>query len=298
VSAELRYKFAHASGLHMDACSTIVHRWAADWSLAVDTGESFVGEFRGDENGVAGPVPFLYTGLWRSETGVVHASHLGGAMHTRARDAGAWSRHEILDAVHGVWGLRDDCVYAWGDEGGRAAMRVFDGTTWRAMQAPPSIPTSVHGIDPSLLMSVSSDGSIARFDGNTWRPMSSPVTTSLSSVYVVSPDEAYACGPYSPLLEGSIYGWASLIDHPGALHAVAKWRDRVYVAAGASGLLVEDGGSLKQISDLEADRLDARGVLLITARDRIAQTQNGSSFEWWEMEGVREACAEIATSFG
>ena len=127
MTRKLLYAYSHASGLHLESASVIVNRWDAEWNFEIDTGECFVLDFEGGTTFIAGPVGFLYTGLWRSETGVVFVSHRSGHMHVRDPVSRVWQLHKLMDSLYGVWGLRDDGVYAWGDAGGKPAMRFFDG---------------------------------------------------------------------------------------------------------------------------------------------------------------------------
>ncbi len=294
------YRLSHASGLDSEACSCLVHRWDDDVSsFASGNGESFVCDFTADGNTVSGPVGFHYTNLWRSESGTVYASHRAGQLHIRDTLDGKWRRELMMDSVYGVWGLDEECVYAWGDQGGKPAMQRFDGEGWRAMPAPPAHPNGVHAVDQETLTSVATDGSIARFDGKRWVDMRSPVDTSLSSVFVVDADRAYACGPYSPVLARSGGAWTVHLRHPGSLHAVALWKKRLYVAAGSDGLLVERDGALALAGDLDpldlqATKLDARGdKLVVTSPERVADTSNGKKFVWWDLEGVIDVCKDL-----
>src|SRR5690606_7395402 len=99
-----------------------------------------------------------------------------------------------------------------------------------------------------FLVAVGERGLVSRWDGakwHTWPPVSNAL---LSSVHVVSPDEMYACGQGAQIWAGSVDGWSLRYRHPGPLGAIAKWRDRVWVAAGG------DYG----LSELVDDRLESR----------------------------------------
>lgn len=294
------YELTHASGLTLDDCSCICHRWDDQWALGHDNGESFVVDFQGDDNLVERQVPALYTGLWRSPGGAVYVSHSRGRMFRRSALGAPWSIVQLADAMYGVWGLDDDCVFAWGSRDGQPVMFVWNGTDWREMASPPGFVNALHGTRRDLLIAVGSQGLIATWDGNAWRRMASPIRTALSSVFVVSADEAYACGPGDhALLEGSVYGWSPILHHETPLHAVAKYAGSVYVGAGLNGLHVLDGTKLSLVAlDLRAVKLDTRGGLLVSAQDRVAFSTDGVDFDWFTIDGVRLLIDAIDPCFG
>lgn len=297
---ELAYELTHASGLTLDDCSCVCHRWDARWALGHDNGESFVVDFQGDDNLVERQVPALFTGMWRSASGAVYVSHSGGRMFRRGALGDRWEIVQVADAMYGVFGLDERCVYAWGSTGGQPSMFVWDGQAWRAIASPPGFVNALHGTAPDLLMAVGSKGLIAHWDGNGWRRMASPIRTALSSVFVVGVDEAYACGPGDhALLEGSVYGWAPILHHDTPLSAVAKYGGRVYVGAGIHGLHVLDGSALSLVAlDLHAVKLDARGGLLVSAQDRIAYSTDGEDFDWFTVDGVKDLVDRVEPCWG
>lgn len=288
----LAYEFGHASGLSSRACSCVGHRWDDEWSFGMDNGESFIIDFEGDQIFVTTQLPAHFTGLWRSTTGVVHAAHIDGKLGTRRPDQkDRWDTVKLADALYGVWGLDDEHIYAWGDSGGTPSMFRYDGSAWQPMASPPGYVNAIHGTQEDLLMAVGSKGLIAHFDGNSWTKLSSPVRTALSSVFVVDADEAYACSPGDQtVLEGSVNGWVTVVKHETPVQGVAKHNDHIYVGAGNDGLLVLENAALREVtSDLQAVKFDARGALLISARERVAETTDGQDFIWQELDGFRDA---------
>jgi hypothetical protein len=155
----------------------------------------------------------------------------------------------------------------------------WDGGSWRQMAAPDGITVDVHGASRDLVYAVGEEGMIARLDGGTWQTIPSPTQTMLSSVFVASEQEMYACGTRGRLLEGTIHGWSELLIVDAALSSVAKWRDTVYVGSTALGLSRLDGNALVPVDpDIRPHQMDARGNLLLACDDRLAETADGKTF--------------------
>ena len=297
---DFAYELNQASGLDLEACSCVCHRWEAGFPMALDNGESWIVDFHGDDNLVERQVPALFTGLWRSATGVVFAAHRGGRMFRRPALGEPWSIFQLADSLYGVWGLSDDHVYAWGLVAGDHAMFHYDGESWSRMEAPPSSVVSIHGLAPDLLMAVGDRGMICSWNGRSWTRTHSPIRTALSSVFVVSASEMYACGPSDhTLLEGSAYGWAPILHAGFPLHAVAKFAGKIWVAAGVNGLytLDENHQLARAETDLTPLKFDARGTLIISAIDRVAHTPDGVEFDWFRVEGVMDLVDQVQPCF-
>lgn len=219
-----------------------------------------------------------FTRLWRSPAGSVYVSDVAGAVHRR-REAGApWEVFELPAVLMGVWGVDDGCVFAWG--GAREHDRMFrwDGRRWLEMPSPGGV-VALHGLAPDLVLAVGRDGLLAQWDGHRWWTIAVPVRETLSGVWVAGSDELYASGQEGTLLEGSGWGWDVIARHAGPLHAVAKWRDELWLAAGSDGLLRRHGrtnrlapatGSVRM-----ATSLDARDRLVVGCRDEVAETADG-----------------------
>lgn len=107
----------------------------------------------------------MITGIWQSPSGRCFAvvrlgpGQSGGTVLAN-RDVGAgdattrWTATVLTGtgALFGIWGLRDDCVYAWGAHGRRGTLVRFDGTEWHLVPGPGFIVSCLHGTAPDNLV--------------------------------------------------------------------------------------------------------------------------------------------------
>jgi hypothetical protein len=145
---------------------------------------------------------------------------------------------EALPVPHprGVFALDDRCVIAWGGLADAQSFWRYDGRDVRPMPAPPMHVLAVHGCAPDMIVAVGRRGAVARWNGEAWLVSALPTAGALASVWVVSPDEAYATGPCGMLFEGSRHGWAELAPVEGVAASVVKFRSEVLVGGAAFGL--------------------------------------------------------------
>jgi hypothetical protein len=195
-------------------------------------------------------------------------------------DLDSWERVDFKNTImQGVWGLNDNCVFAWCKINLKPAVLFWNGKTWTELPAPPDEIAGMHGISPEMVYAVGANGLIARWDGHSWTRASVATDQFFISVFVASHDEMYAVGHGAALWEGSSGGWGKVADGPGVLQGVAKFAGEVWVGGQKAGLLRRDGNKLVVANpDLHAIALDSRKVLLITTHDEIAETTDGKTF--------------------
>ena len=138
----------------------------------------------------------------------------------------------------------------------------------------------MHGCAPDCIYGVGQK-SVYRWDGNAWSETALRASSSLSCIWVESPDELYATDMGGVLFEGSADGWIRRAEWNGELHGVAKFKGKVWIGGSDAGLLRLDGQS-NQIEafkpKIETRYFEARGELLIPAPDRIVQSEDGDKF--------------------
>jgi hypothetical protein len=214
--------------------------------------------------------------LWQSQSGRTFVSVAGGGVWRFApRVQGTQSAAPVFDelpaAIAGVWGVDSNCVFAWGELGNEPKMFQWGGVRWDEIASPGKV-NAVHGTARDFVYAVGADGLIARWEGAGWTTAPSPTKSMLSSVFVASQDEMYAVGAGGSVLEGSLYGWSEVLVRDSQLYAVAKWKDKVWVAGGPDGLFTLAGNKLAPYRpDVTAERFDARGTLLISAKTEILE---------------------------
>jgi hypothetical protein len=282
----------NASGFEIDNCCVLGLHYTKEWGYKPDVGESWVIRTRPAPvkdkvrfKGVYGFAGAMFTGLWRSERAtyaVTNTSQIHMSPDTETmEDHSTWTVHRIAGGIMGgVWGLDDQHVYAWYktlDEQGHVVF--YDGATWTELPPPPGRVLAMHGVSPDHVVAVGYGGLVARWDGKSWTKVAIPTKAVMTSVFIVGPDEMYAVGHDEGLWEGSASGWGRVAAGPGPLFGVAKFAGEVWVGAEKHGLWKRAGNKLECVdADLQAQVMDARGVLLITATDQLAETSDGVVF--------------------
>lgn len=278
---KIAYELGAASGLSKDEFHYLAYRYDAAWGLKVDTAESWLLQTTATDTHALISRAGWITALWRSQAGRVYATDVLSKVYYNRDPHLRAAQFDIFDVdgtLSGVWGLHDELVWVWGRRGDQGVLHRWNGSGFTEEEAPGRI-VSMHGISPDLVFAVGYDGLIARWDGTRWQRMQSPTTGTLSSVFVASPEEVYACGPAKVLLEGSIHGWSELLNHGKTLNCVAKWKDVVWVGACHEGLFkLEDGALVLHKDSVKPHLLDVRGDLLASCAEAIAYSEDGQAF--------------------
>lgn len=286
----LAHAFRRASGPSLQDCHFLADRWdGKGW--VEDHAESWVGQLvEGQVFLLLGQVGWL-TGLWRSPSGTVYVaegSHRRGGVHINASTSPQrpdWKFHELPCLAMGIWGLSDQFVLAWGPRRDKEAEAFFqwDGRQWQEWASPGEV-IAVHGLAPDFVYAVGREGLIAHWNGAQWRNVPSFTQAALTDVHVVSQDEIYACGD-AGILEGSVYGWSELLESPGHVSSVVKHGGQVWLAGEGGGLLTLQGRKLEEAEpSLKATALEARGALLVTTPNALADSEDGKEFRRLPLE--------------
>jgi hypothetical protein len=272
----------HASGSSLQACHFLMLRFDEKYGFKPDAGESWIFQREGKTtSGLRGQLGW-YTGLWRSPAGRAYVSVSSGDILVN-RDprprAAPWETQHVRGTLSGIWGLHDELIFTWGLRGNGPVAYLFDGATWKELPAPPGEVVGMHGTSEKLVYAVGRDGLVARWDGTSWSKVVTPARGVLSQVFVVNDDEMYAVGPNRQLLQGSTRGWTEILEGPGPLFGVVKWKDDVWVGAAEHGLMKLAGTTLVPVKpNIKAEKLEARGSLLISSPQMIAGTDDGATF--------------------
>jgi hypothetical protein len=278
---KIGYTTGHASGESLADCHLICLRWDGRREFSPDYDESWVVQLDGTSTRCLHGGQGWFTGLWRSPGGRVFVSDSKTGMHVSRATGEANFDVLPLDKgpCAGVWGVDESFVITWGLDRSGPFMYRWDGQAWGVMPSPQGQVVGVHGLARDFLYAVGVDGLIARWDGKAWARIAAPVTSVLSAVHVVSPEEIYAVGPGRSFLEGSIHGWSEVLHADSPLYGVAKFRGEVFVGAGINGLQAKHGATLDPIKGgVDANVLDGRINLLVSCTDRILGTVDGKSF--------------------
>jgi hypothetical protein len=271
-----------ASGPSLSTCHFLLSRYDERFGFKPDSGESWIYQKDATGSHALRGQGGWYTGLWRSAAGKVYVAFSVGQVlvnpDPRPRVA-PWREDPVPGVLSGVWGLHDECVFVWGIRGGKNVVYRFDGSKWEELPSPPGEILAMHGIAPDLVYAVGRGDLLAHWNGKTWRKVVSPARGVLVDVFVASESEMYAVGSNKQLLQGSVHGWTEVLEGPGSLYAVAKWKGDVWVGAADHGLMKLDGAKLLPVKpNIKARRLDARDELLISSPDMIAGTKDGLTY--------------------
>lgn len=234
------------------------------------------------------PSSTWYEAVWRSPSGQVFlADAVNRAVYrceALSAEGAAWRDDRFPAAIHGVWGIDDRAVFAWGGNREGFPMFRWDGARWTDMPAPGFEVFALHGPSSHCLWAVGDAGQVAFWDGGRWYPFPTPTRENLTSVFARDRDRVYATGAQGSLLEGATHGWTKVCDGPVPglpLYAVAWWGDALWVGARQWGLLRRVGRTdvLEAVKPkVWATALDAREGLLITTPRVIISTADGERF--------------------
>jgi hypothetical protein len=275
-----RHEFNAMTGLKRDACHWLAYR-SSDRSPAVDpqNGQSFVGFTTNTRLTSSLLHNGWMTGLYQTASKVWVSEATGRVfMNPTLGLSARWQTFELDGVLRGIWGLSDDCVFAWGMHAKAPVAYHYDGTEWRSVASPGYV-VGMHGMAPDQVFAVGQKGLVARWNGvDGFDAVTSPARGTLSDVAVVSGDEIYACGADGELVRGTAQGWESVLRHSAPMRCVAAWGGRVWVGAD-DGLHCLRDGALEVIKPkLRPIRFDARGELLITQPTDLVSTKDGESF--------------------
>jgi hypothetical protein len=170
-------------------------------------------------------------------------------------------------------------------------MYRFNGKKWSPIESPGEI-YGVHGLAPNLVYAVGRKGLIAHWDGKRWNPLRSPTKAVLSDVYVAGEDEMYAVGD-GVVLRGSRKGWTEAAEGDSHMFGVAKWKGEVYVGASGNGLLKLVRNKLVSVDpEINAERIDARGELIVSSPGAIAISSDGKEFKRLRVKALENIFAD------
>lgn len=233
------------------------------------------------------------TGLWLSETDTLYVASSEKqvlrntrVMKERGLGVDSFEKFDVDAPLFGIWGLTDDCIYAWGtryDNGWEYPLFRWDGQTWNEMPAPGFNIVSLHGIAPDLLYAAGK-GAISRWNGHEWQACSIPVPEHFTAVFVAAPNEIYAVGIHNHVLKSNGEAWEIIARWTGApipLLAVAKWKGELWIGGGASGLLrrIGETDQLEVVKpNVHAIGFDARHDLVISCSNMIVGTSDGLKY--------------------
>lgn len=308
---EVTSEYHAVSGTDPTSCVFLGSR-RADGALFRDfADEAWILRHEPREGGYEGFLDYgtntMLTGVYRSPSGATFVSGMELLMNPSPGDPESRWRRQPLDpptVTHGVFGVADDCVFAWGesmDETREPEPRLFrfDGRDWSAMPSPGFSITCLHGLGPDHLVAGSSVGVIGRYENGRWSRLKLPTAQPLNDVFVADLSTAYGVGRWGDVFEGSEFGWGKIgetprnpIGFPVAPQAIAWWNDALWVGAGPAGLLRRVGVTHHfEVVDpaIVAVGFDAREALLIAEQTRISATADGQSFTRSEPFQLAEA---------
>jgi hypothetical protein len=282
------YIMSHASGLARTDFHFLALRYDERYGFKPSEGECWVLRYTGGTlSSLLGGLSW-FTGVWCSPAGHVYVASADSAVHVNPDPgvrAAPWQEHKVQGTLAGVWGLDDRFVVAWGVHRGKGVMHRFDGKRWSPMDSPGEV-YGVHGVAPNLVYAVGRRGLIARWDGARWNKVPSPTQAVLSDVCVADEGEMYAVGD-RVVLQGSLHGWTEVVEGTSHMFGVRKWKGDVWIGASGEGLMKLSRNKLVVADpEIKAERIDARGELIVSSPDAIAISADGKEFKKLKVKAV------------
>ncbi len=221
------------------------------------------------------------TGLWCSNAGVAYVADAVFRKVIIYRNTTDWTpeEHELPAALEGIWGIDDDCVWAWGLSGGDPVLFHWDGSRWNQVPSPGPL-LAMHGTRRDLVIGVGMSGLVARWNGTTWSAIADVPASHLASVFVVDENEVYACGPRGgQVLVRSADAWRAIDTDGGGLLSIAKWHGTLWAGVSDKGLCtLADATFIPVRPQFAATSIDVRTDLLFASPNGFAATADGAKF--------------------
>lgn len=289
------YSFDSISGATRDRCAFLAYRRDAEEITDPQRMESWVvqptGHFTPDGGRLVGMelgVHGYLSSLWYSPSGRIYVTDFHGRLFVQHADPSTglprWMQSDFGRGIelHGVWGLDDMHVYAWGRDAWGPLMWQLAGQRFQPMPAPEGQVLTVRGLAPDCLYAAGANGLLARWDGNHWRSIRIETRRTVTGLTLNGPEEFWLCTDNGKLFEGTSHGWALRLTHPTPLYDVAVWHDDVWIAAGPEGgllRLVPRKDQLELVAaHLEPIALASADELLAISASRLASTTDGREF--------------------
>ncbi|TCU39401.1 hypothetical protein [Rhizobium azibense] len=218
------------------------------------------------------------TDLWRAAGGPLFVCDENGKVHVGRAGTWAVEATESSRALTCLWGLSEDTVFTAGDAG-----IVFQrrGTAWPAI-SPPFDQTlfGIGGTSTSDIYVCGDRGFFAHFDGRTWSTIPLPTNNRLLGILALSPEDVLVCGAAGVLFRGSGDSWRSYVPAESDLHSIARFRDRIFLAASRSGVLELVDDSFIVVRDTFVSyKLIASDAFLASAGDISAVRSDLSTWD-------------------
>jgi hypothetical protein len=273
----VKYHLGPVSGRNKKDCSYLLYRYRGD-QYSPERGDICLLQAKDDQiHHLLTFRGWLY-GIWVSPRGRTFIADAARRVHYNpvAEPRGApWQVLPVPAVVTGVWGLDDDHVFAWGVAAHVPVLFQLRDGQFAAIDCPGEI-VSMHGSAPDRIYAVGHEGLIARWDGAQWSREASPLRGTLVGIHV-TPEAVYASG--RGVIVRDDRSWRLAFEHATPLHAIARWRERVWIAAGAQGLgeMIDDQIVIVK-GNIPAERLEVHDDLLIGAPTAIVSTSDGARF--------------------
>jgi len=230
-------------------------------------------------------VPTLLTGLWRSHEGRVWVTDRDGVVRwcdDPWADEAQWAQQELDLVFRGIAGAGDGTVWAWGTRrsDGAGLVRRYDTKAWRAVTAPGFAVRAVSASAAGVWLA-GADGWVARYDTDRWTVVSVGREVPLTSVCVdpADPERVFVGAEDGNVYAGGVHGFEPFAGVPAPVHAVAHWRDRLWVGAGGAGLYAGQRGPLPVVrADRHCRSLAVGDHLMVGCDEVICSSPDGEAF--------------------
>ncbi|WP_440709041.1 hypothetical protein [Herbiconiux sp. YIM B11900] len=151
--------------------------------------------------------------------------------------------------LQGVWGTGDDDVHVCSYEG---ALFHWDGVSWELVHEAGVSLNALHGSARDDVYCVGADSTVLRFDGRSWASIAYPADDCprggrdvLTGVRATGEGRVVIAGLGGAIVAGPPHDLAVVTVCDTGFYGVARFRDRVYLAGGPTGLWVLEAGEAR-----------------------------------------------------
>lgn len=241
--------------------------------MNVDAVSSFIHEVSLDKNGFNGTAEYVceewLTEIHTISDSQIFACSMEGSLHIRNKD-GAWNK--ILtgenDGLSSSY-VNSNKIYVTTLNG-----NIFDlssGTSKKVWSNAGIRLNRIIGCSDRCIYAFGDNGLVVHFNGTDWKIFPINTTANLLTGLCLHQNNLYIGGSEGTIFQWNGVVWKSLKSPKITISSIVSYKDKIFVAAGRSGIYVIDNDSLKQIKQVTLyNMVVSHGLLFAVGSDFLA----------------------------